>query len=520
VLNRRDFIKTALLTTGLLTVNKEVLYSQSVPDSKEYLEPFVDPLQIPKLARSINNNFELDMQECYHTFHSYYSKSKAWGFNGSYLGPTLEVKANEEISVIWQNKLHQQHLFSIDHRIHGAGKDVPDVRSVIHVHGAKTYDIYDGYPENWLLPGDKVLYKYPNEQEPATLWYHDHAIGITRLNIYAGLAGFYLIKDDARDQKFGFPTGKKDIPLLIQDKQFDNFGQIIYPGTFEPEFYGDYNVVNGKIWPFYEVEPTLYRFRLLNASNARFYNLSLGGLPFYQIATEQGLLQNYTTLKHLLLAPAERVEVVVDFSKLEGEHIKLINDAAAPYPDGEKPAKNFSQVMQFKVKKGKAKKSIMLSSENIGNVDDLIKTDVKITRSFTLNNKIDEVTKLEMHLIDNKMWDDPDVVQVKLNDVESWRFINLTEDSHPMHLHLVKFIIMERRPFDVEHYEKTKEIKFTGPTKLPEEYEKGFKDMVVANPGEVTTIKVKFEGYRGRFVWHCHMLEHEDFEMMLPYDVV
>ena len=523
MVNRRDFLKFLLTSTaGFYTFGNNALYSRKLPSIIDMLPPFVDSMPIlSKASLSINNKYIMEMKEGYHRFHKFLFESRVWGFSGNYLGPTIEVNPNEIATVTWQNNLPKRHIFNIDHRIHGAGADVPDVRTVVHVHGAKTYDMYDGYPEDWFLPGDEILYKYPNEQDAATLWYHDHSIGITRLNIYAGLAGFYLIKDDLRDEKFGFPTGNNDIPLLIQDKQFDNFGQIIYPETFEPEVYGDFNVVNGKIWPYFDVDSIPYRFRLLNASNARFYNLSLEGLPFYQIATEQGILKNFTKLDKILLAPSERAEIVIDFSKLKGENVKMTNDATAPYPEGDPPTGKFKNVMQFRIGRRESKKYFYLNNNEVSdNLEVLINTNATTIRDFTLDMATDEKTGLLMHLLDKKRWDDPDIVKVKLDDVEIWRFINLTEDSHPIHLHLVKFIILERQAFDVDMFSKTGELINTDISKGPEDYERGFKDVVVANPGEVTTIKVKFEGYRGKYVWHCHMLEHEDFEMMLPYEVI
>lgn len=355
-------------------------------------------------------------------------------------------------------------------------------------------------------------------QDPATLWYHDHSMGITRLNIYAGLAGFYIIKDNNRDKNLGLPMDKYDVSILLQDKNFDFFGQVAYPESFEPEVYGDFNVVNGKIWPYFEVEPEPYRFKLLNASNARFYNLSLDGLPFYQIATEQGLLKNYVSLHNILLAPSERAEIVIDFSKMKGEMVKLTNDATAPYPEGEAPIGKLKNVMQFRINNKASKGYFYLNNKAIPDkLDDLVNSNATIIRDFTLDMATDEKTGLMIHLLNKKRWDDPDIVKVKLDDVEVWRFVNLTEDSHPINLHLVKFIILERQSFDVDRFNKTGDVINTDISRSPEDYEKGFKDVVVANPGEVTTIKVKFEGYRGKYVWHCHMLEHEDFEMMLPY---
>jgi len=189
---------------------------------------------------------------------------------------------------------------------------------------------------------------------------------------------------------------------------------VAYPESFEPEVYGDFNVVNGKIWPYFEVEPEPYRFRLLNASNARFYNLSLEGLPFYQIATEQGLLKNYVSLHNILLAPSERAEIVIDFSKLKGEMVKLTNDATAPYPEGEAPIGKLKNVMQFRIKNRASKGYFYLNNKAIPDkLDDLVNSNATIIRDFTLDMATDEKTGLMIHLLNKK--DGMTQILLKLN---------------------------------------------------------------------------------------------------------
>ena len=234
----------------------------------------------------------------------------------------------------------------------------------------------DGYPEAWITSDGKTgpaysvsPYHYPNKQSAATLWYHDHAMGINRLNIYAGLAGFYVIEDE-QELKLNLPSGAYDIPLLLQDRTFNTDGSLYYPvasnGThpvWVQEFFGNVNCVNGKVSPYLEVEPRKYRFRILNASNSRFYHLSMapaddngnltgksvGAPPFYQVGTDSGLLPTPLPLHYLIISPGERFDLVIDFSEHSGKNIAIINDAPAPYPRGGQFISR--EVMLFRVTK-------------------------------------------------------------------------------------------------------------------------------------------------------------------------
>ncbi len=204
---------------------------------------------------------------------------------------------------------------------------------MIHLHGAKAAPDSDGYPENWYVPGKSAMYHYPNNQDAALLWYHDHALGINRLNVVAGLLGAFLIRDPVEDS-LNLPSGKYEIPLIIYDRMFDEQSQLYYPvspvpnAPWVPEFFGDAILVNGKLLPYLEVEPRKYRFRVLNGANGRFFHLSLSnGQLFHQIGTDQGLLPAPVPLDRLLLAPSERADLVVDFTDHAGEQIVLKNDA-------------------------------------------------------------------------------------------------------------------------------------------------------------------------------------------------
>ena len=269
--------------------------------------------------------------------------TRMWGYNGTSPGPTIESRSGKSAAIEWVNNLPHKHFLPIDHNLHGAEKDKPEVRAVVHVHGAKAPPESDGYPEDWYVPGKSATYTYPNRQEPATLWYHDHAMGINRLNIYAGLFGMYLIRDDFEDA-LNLPKGRYEIPLMIYDRSFRRDGSLDYPTSgmpdmpWVPEAFGEAMLVNGKLFPYLDVEPRKYRFRLLNAANGRFFHLSLSnGQKFMQIGTDQGLMPAPLLLDSFVIAPGERFDLILDFSPRAGERIVLKSDAF--------------EIMQFRVSK-------------------------------------------------------------------------------------------------------------------------------------------------------------------------
>ena len=231
-----------------------------------------------------------------------------WGFGGSVPGPTMETRSGQGIIVEWANELPPQHFLPIDHKLHGAEADKPQVRTVVHVHGAKAPPQSDGYPDDWVVPGKANLYHYPNQQDATALWYHDHAMGINRLNIYAGMLGAFLVRDAAEDA-LNLPKDKHEIPLVFFDRLFTLDHQLLYPvsanpeAPWVPEVFGNAILVNGKLFPYLDVEPRKYRFRLLNASNGRFYHLSLGeGVSFFQIGNRPGIAAGPGTAEE----PADR----------------------------------------------------------------------------------------------------------------------------------------------------------------------------------------------------------------------
>jgi spore coat protein A len=392
------------------------------------------------------------------------------------------------------------------------------------------------------LPGGTARYSYPNDQPAATLWYHDHAVGITRLNVYAGLSGFYLLRDEA-EQAMNLPSGGHEIPLVLQDRTLDDTGQLLYlpthedgvklpPGVWGPEFFGELPVVNGAIYPYVNVEPRPYRLRLLNGANSRFLDLffNLAKRPtdipsliqFHQIGTDGGFLPAPVQLNKLLLGPAERADLIVDFTGLEGKTVTLSNSAAAPFPGWEMMARHHAQLyewMQFRVNLPVAGNATPHRAASVVSFARLDESASVITRDFVLAERLDAQGRSLGVRINDKGYDDPVTEFVKLGSVEKWRFINTTDDAHPMHLHLVQFQIVERQGFNPAALQNGA-LQLVGTPRPPAPNEAGWKDTAIVHPRDVLTILVRFDGYTGRYVFHCHMLEHEDNDMMRPYEVV
>ena len=526
-LSRREFLRTSgFLATGL------VVRQSSVPQRSviarpllnvEALEKFVDPLPIPSVLHPTGSRpnpdhpndhipyYRLAMREISGKVHRDIKPTRMWGFGGSSPGPTMETRSGAGLLVEWANELPKAHFLPIDYKVHGAEMDKPQVRVVTHLHGAKAPAKSDGYPEDWFVPGKSVTYYYPNDQDAAQLWYHDHALGITRLNVYAGLFGNFFVRDKFEDS-LNLPSGKFEVPLTIYDRSFDADGQLSYPVSPDPEspwvseFFGDAILVNGKMFPYFEVEPRKYRFRILNAANGRFFHLGFSnGLQFHQIGADLGFLPSPVALKNLTVAPAERADLIVDFSNHAGERIVLTSDTLA--------------VMQFRVSRTTAPDTSSLPSA-LRAVSKTPETAAVNTRLLTLGEKDDLASNPVMMLLNNAHWGMPVTEKPTLDSVEIWNLMNFTDDSHPIHLHLVRFQILDRRSFEPEYYYKGGKIVYIGDPVPPAPSEAGWKDTVQAHPGMVTRIIVRFEGYAGRYVWHCHLLEHEDNEMMRPYEVV
>jgi spore coat protein A, manganese oxidase len=487
------------------------------------LARFVDPLPVPSVVRASGTRthprypgkqlpyYRVEMRAFKTKLHRDIPATPMWGYNGSFPGPTLETKRDEPLLVEWVNALPEKHFLPIDHNLHGAEKDKPEVRAVTHVHGARATPDADGYPDDWYVSGRSALYHYPNGQDAATLWYHDHAMGITRLNIYAGLAGAFIVRDD-EEKALGLPTGDQDIPLMLCDRLIAQDGQLYYPVSDDPsapwvmQCNGNLPLCNGKIFPYFDVEPRRYRFRIVNIANFSFFDLSLShDQVFQQIATDQGLLPVPLQRDRIELFPAERADVVIDFSRVAGQRVQLRHQS--------------QDILQFRVRSQAVRDTSALPA-TLRAVPRIDIASAAQHRVMTLNELDDANGYALMMLLDGKRWHDPISEKPVQNSIETWSFINLSGDAHPIHLHLVRFQLVDRRPFDLFAWNSHRQLKYTGPAVLPEPHELGWKDTVRADPGMVTRIAMRFEGEPGRYVWHCHFLEHEDNEMMRPYEVL
>ncbi|HWQ31733.1 MAG TPA: multicopper oxidase [Blastocatellia bacterium] len=569
--SRRRFLQTGAMAGAGLMFLRRGAKAQAAALNPRSLTKYLDPL--PKPAKLTGPFHQVAITEFQQKLHSQLAPTTLWGYNGTYPGPTIEAVRGTLTQVTWLNQLNNPRLLAslpVDQTLHWANplSSPPlfspftgPVPTVVHLHGGESESQSDGHPDAWFtsgfrLPGPagaNMLYTYHNTQPATTLWYHDHTLGITRLNVYAGMVGFYLLRDPAFEGPLNLPSGDYEREIVIQDRMFDVNGQLLYPRAgvnptihpfWMPEFFGDTIVVTGKVWPFLNVEPRKYRFRLLNGSNARFYNLSFSnGLPFFQIGTDGGYLSAPVKLTQLLLAPGERADVIVDFTGLKvGTNLLLLNDAKAPFPNGA-PAdpQTVGQIMQFRV--------VALKGRDTSSLPNKINSIPKLggatrTRTLTLNEVLGPGSPTALFL-DGKEWDTAVAETPVAGSTEIWEIINLTADTHPIHLHLVQVQLLSRQRFQTNKYLAAYNalnpvipaLKTTNPSVTPYlqdgvmaplPNEVGWKDTLRMNPGEVTRIIVRFAPIGGGsypfdptagpgYVWHCHILEHEDNEMMRPY---
>jgi FtsP/CotA-like multicopper oxidase with cupredoxin domain len=563
---------------------------------------------------------------------------------------TIEANVNRPVRIKWINDLkdangnYRPHLLTVDPTLHWANPpggpagrdtrptfdDTPDaytgpVPIVTHLHGAVGVgDESDGYAEAWYLPAASNIpdgfategtwydffatkasttngtawgpgfatFQYPNRNRASTLWYHDHALGMTRLNVYAGPAGFYIVRGGPSgdtavlDGRFGtqavlpgpapregdkFPPNKTyfEIPIAIQDRSFNQDGSLFYPDSrtffdvataedpgfipstdlspiWNPEFFGNMIMVNGNTWPFLDVQQRRYRFRLLNGCQSRFLILDFNQIPgveIWQIGNEGGFLAGPVNLtadhgNRLLMGLAERADVIVDFSHVPvGQHILANVGPDEPFgggEPGEPPDGDFDvadpdstgQIMAFNVAPPVAPdpttppRYLVLPA-----ITPLPESDT--TRPLALLEQASAywdgpaeamLGTVEDRVPEHRMWADPVSENPSVGDTEVWEFFNLTADAHPMHVHEVAFEVVNREPLVLEDEEPVVPIQLTGTIRQPEAWESGFKDTVIAYPGEVTRLRARFDT-PGQFVWHCHIVEHEDNEMMRPYRI-
>ncbi|HEY5901016.1 MAG TPA: multicopper oxidase domain-containing protein, partial [Anaerolineales bacterium] len=558
---------------------------------------------------------------------------------------TIEAQANRPVRVKWINDLknpdgtYRSHLLPVDQTLHWAnppgGTDGRDTRPtfestpgpytgpvpiVTHVHGAVGVgDESDGYAEAWFLPAATdvpagyategtwynffagkaaagfgatwgpgfATFQYPNHNRASTIWYHDHALGMTRLNVYAGPAGFYIIRGGPSgdravlDSRFGtaavlpgpapregdkFPPNKTyfEIPIAIQDRAFNDDGSLFYPNTREffdgyigsyipdtdlspiwnPEFFGNMIMVNGNTWPFLNVQQRRYRFRFLNGCQARFLILEFGNIPgveVWQIGNEGGFLAAPVNLtannrNHLLMALAERADLIVDFTNVPVGNYVLNNIGPdEPFGGGEPPnAFEFAdpdstgQIMQFNV--GPALAADPTTPPQFLVLPAITPLPAPVTtRELALIEMMsmywDGPAEAMLGEVDGEgmpmhhMWSEPVTENPSVGDTEVWEIYNFTADAHPMHVHETVFEVVNRQALVTnEDGETLPPAQLVGDPMPPELWESGFKDTVTAYPGQVTRIKAQFNN-PGQFVWHCHIVEHEDNEMMRPFRI-
>jgi spore coat protein A, manganese oxidase len=486
------------------------------------LASFVDPLplpvvQVPQGRRSSAIHgavdapyYSIPIREIESSFHRDLPPARLFSYGATSAPILFDVRSDQGLLIDWINDLPPDHFLPLDPPMKGM-KSAPPTRVVSHMHGARVPSISDGYPEDWFGPGKHKLCYYPNRQEASPLWCHDHAMGVNRFNVFAGLMGWYLIRDET-ELNLGLPSGKYELPVHIYDRSFDPHGQLYYPnppdeGTWSQEFLGDAMVVNGKIRPYHEVEARRYRLRIANTANSRFFSLSLSnGQSFHVIGSDQGLLAAPVEIRRLVIAPAERTDIIVDFGNSPGDNIILKSDSL--------------DLMQFRVGKKPVEDPYQLP-KTLRAVERLGEARAERTRVMTLN-EFDNDSGMAMVMLLNRLhWDDPITERVKLNSVEIWSLANLTQDTHPIHLHMVRFQILDRRAFSVDDYLSTNELPlhYDDTARPPEAHEMGWKDVVQCPPGMVTRIIIPFYGYAGRYLWHCHLLEHEANDMMRPYEV-
>ncbi|WP_245694655.1 multicopper oxidase family protein [Streptomyces abyssalis] len=508
-----------------------------------------------------------------------------------YLGPTFSVTKDRPTVVKYRNELPTTHLFQfvIDRIRSGDPQLTPvapppykshppfpaniNVWNVVHQHGGFTAPQSDGMPMQSFSPDgfqgesystldpdrvrrNEAIYAYTNRERSSMLWYHDHAMGMTSLNIYAGLAGLYLVRDPA-DKQLGLPRDEFEVPLILQDRSFHRDGSLAY--TMTEREGEDTPVVNGKAYPFLAVEPRRYRLRILNASNERHWRLKFAvprdvlpqpTLPFWLIGTDGGFRTPLQML-NFLIGPAERYDLIVDFSEMPmGTNVTLTNyNAPVHYPGGAGP--EISEIMQFKVTErlsGGADRTTPARKLKLPSVSPIKPKPRTRRREWVLYQQ-----KLFGTMTFNAVpFMEPSQDFIKAGSTEIWEYINPNHDAHPMHVHLVNFQVLNRQPLDAAGYQADYEKwleggrkpadkpvlteYLTGPPIPPDPDEaRSYKDTVKAYSEMVTRIIIQeFDPptdtiaslagsgtkFPATYVTHCHILEHEDDDLMRPWTIV
>ncbi|WP_448331932.1 O-aminophenol oxidase PhsA [Streptomyces sp. DSM 41534] len=596
----------------------ETMAGEGAPDvGPVTLTPFVDALPIPPLLRPSaqrdRERMTIDLRATWVRLHSQLPPTRAWGYEGHVPGPTIEVWRNQRLTVAWRNRLAGEYPVAAwevpmelppasnrPGRAEVGAKEVKGVAdlppwTVTHLHGAPTSGSNDGWPENAVSPAEIQYATYPNSHRACALWYHDHAMHITRWNVYTGLAGMYLVRDE-EETALGLPRGKHEIPLILADRNLDTdhrgrlTGRLLHKTEIIQQneagdnvtlpFSGPYTLVNGVVWPHLTVSARWYRFRLLNASNARVYRLALideaTGEPVsgavQQIGTDGGLLGRPVPVDAPLpVAPAERVDLLIDFSRLRGRTLRLVNTTAAAAPGEPDPANGvpYPQVMQFRVARERVHDSFTppevlspsfrrithddsrhehehehrlvvltppgtvggMGHPEIWEMREVDADHVSIPGDGVIQVQ-DETGRTRTYERTARSFQDPPGFTVEQGAWEQWTFFNLASNQinlpaaaatpmHPMHIHLIAFQAVGRHAYDISGFDPA-----LGGTRAPlthrgavpvAPYEAGWKDTIQVPGEQLVTVLGRFKGGAGRFVYHCHVLEHEDTHMMRQF---
>jgi spore coat protein A, manganese oxidase len=561
MITRRSFLKCGSAAGASLALPWTVRQAFGIMPARSLLTKYIQPLPVPGAGIVVAtpsgmNQYAFTQREIARQLHPNLPPTPFWAYDdGSGLGGqagsfgmAVVAQSGTPLDISYTSNLPEIYpdWIPVDTRLTPLGNHV---RMMTHLHGAFVAADSDGNPAITPLgfgPGETQTVHYTNQlpENPATLlWFHDHALGATRLNVFAGLAAAYILRDQfdtgTEPNPIGIPGGAYEIPLVIQDRQFSIDGKFFYPTSdiegaiWIGEYFGDVMLVNGKVWPFLDVEPRMYRFRILNGCNARILNLDLSGLDFWQIGAEGGMWDIPVRTKRLVLAPAERADVLVDFSRFAGGRLMLMNHRV-PRPVSN-PAPQLPQVMQFRVGRTVTQPGPNVIPSSLPGRAANLGSPVN-TRFITLNEIDPEEVEWFLNL-NAVHFEAPITETPRVGTIEDWVYVNMTGDTHPMHSHLVNFQVVGRTPFDVEAYEAAYGTPngvpggidptpfATGPMEPPEPTERGFKETVKANPGYFTTIRAQYDLPDGvsapqTYVYHCHIVEHEDNDMMRPFTVV
>lgn len=515
-----------------------------------------------------------------------YPATECWGYapqggRPSLPGPTIVAEARRTVHAMFRNRLPGSrksladggHLLPVDATLLSEemlALPPGELPVITHLHGAHVEWESDGFPDGWYTQHGrhghmwtKAVHKYDNSQDGGTLWYHDHAHGITRLNVYAGLAGMYLLRDHTERRLVHegvLPAEEHEHELILQDRWFTDDGQLFMDtrplpdNGITPSIFCDFMLVNGVPWPVMEVEPRKYRFRVLNASDSRVYVLALSnGAPLLVVGSELGLLPHAAETAQLPIAPGERYDVVVDLTGMpEGTEVIVQNrgvdgilrgfsengvttnrptGTAFGFGGPTNPAST-GQLLKLRVSKRRshARNATVAGGSALGPaLPTLSPTKTRAVIAFNSRDVTHDRNRELLGTLEEgtNFWHDPVTEVIEKGTTEVWEIYNTGPVAHPIHIHLVDFQVLDRAPFTFTSAEKdmghgvigaTITVTGTGQRRGPEPYERGRKDTVICYPGEVTRVVANFDRV-GHYVWHCHILHHEDHEMMRPFVV-